>query len=63
MSDSASVDFEILRTVYSRLRNTERFKTAELQPSYAPNSLVLRYDLSYFPSFVEEAFLELSFAR
>ena len=58
-SDSAPVDFEILRTMYSRLRKTERFESAELEPKYAPNSLVLRYDLRYFPSFVEEAFLEI----
>jgi hypothetical protein len=51
-SESAPIDFGVLDRVYSRLRGDERFEEVELKPSYAPSSLVLRYDLRYFPSFV-----------
>ncbi|MDZ7687541.1 MAG: hypothetical protein U5J64_02255 [Halobacteriales archaeon] len=57
--DSAPVDFALLRTIYSRLHNTERFQEAELKPDYAPNFVVLYYDLGYFPQGVEEAFLQV----
>lgn len=58
-ADSAPVDFALLRTIHSRLRGTERFREAELRPEYAPNSIVLRYDLGYFPQEVEDAFLQV----
>ena len=57
--DSAPVDFELLRTVHSRLHNTERFQAVELRPNYAPNSVFLCYDLGYFPQEVEDAFLQV----
>lgn len=56
---SAPVDFALLGTIHSRLSDTERFQDAELRPGYAPNSVVLYYDLGYFPQEVEEAFLHV----
>jgi len=57
--DSEPVDFALLRTIHSRLADTGRFQEAELRPGYAPNSVVLYYDLGYFPQGVEEAFLQV----
>ncbi len=58
-SESASIDFEILDKLYSRLRGDERLEKAELMPEYAPNSLILQYDLQYFPSFVVGSSLQI----
>lgn len=58
-ADSAPVDLALLRTVHSRLRGTGRFREAELRPEYPPNSVVLYYDLGYFPQEVEDAFLQV----
>jgi hypothetical protein len=58
-SESAPIDFEVLYRVYSRLQGDERFEEVKLRPDYAPNSLVPRYDLRYFPSFVVANYLQI----
>lgn len=53
--DAAPIDYDILDRLGHRLAGSERFEHIEYRPEYAPNSVVLEFDLGYFPAAVEQA--------
>ncbi|RJT07499.1 hypothetical protein [Halococcus sp. IIIV-5B] len=57
--DTAPIDYDVLDRLGHRLAGSERFEDVEYRPDYAPNSVVLRFDLGYFPVEVERASLQV----
>ncbi len=57
--ETAPVDFKLLDEIRLRLRDSDRFQYVVWQPEYAPRSVIFHYDLGYFPSVVEEAYLKV----
>jgi len=53
------VDIEVLERIARRLRSGSRFSQVEFRPEYAPESVVVEYDLGYFPAGVERAYLRI----
>jgi hypothetical protein len=58
-TESAPIDFDVLDDVRAHLERSDRFEAVELRPPYAPDSLVCHYDGGWYPSTVDEAFLEM----
>lgn len=56
---TAPVDFDVLDRIGQRLASSPRFDDVEFRPAYAPDSLVVEYDLGYFPALVERAYLRV----
>lgn len=56
---AASVDYDVLDRIGERLAPSARFDGVELGPEYAPDSLVVEYDLGYFPALLERAHLRI----
>lgn len=56
---TAPVDFELLDRIRIRLRESDRFQHVDWRPEYAPRSVIFYYDLGYFPSVVDEAYLKV----
>lgn len=56
---SAPIDFELLERIGRRLDRSARFRSMELRPEYAPDSLIVDYDCGYFPATVERAYLRI----
>lgn len=59
VEDAAASDFDTLDRIGQRLATSTRFEEVELGPEYAPDSLVVEYDLGYFPALVEQAYLRI----
>jgi len=57
--DTAPVDYNVLDRLGHRLAGSERFEDVDYQPEYAPNSVVLGFDLGYFPAGTEQASLQV----
>ena len=57
--ETAPVDFKLLDTIRLRLRDSDRFQGIEWRPEYAPRAAVFHYDLGYFPSPVQDAYLKV----
>ena len=57
--DVGPIDVDILDRIATRLSGDDRFSTVARQPEYAPDSVILEYDLAYFPSTVDRAYLRL----
>lgn len=57
--DAAPIDYDVLDRIGERLASSARFETIDLQPEYAPDSLVVECDLGYFPALVERAHLRI----
>lgn len=58
-TETAPIDFALLDRIRLRLRDSERFESVDWRPEYAPRSVVFHYDLGYFPSIVEDAYLKV----
>lgn len=57
--DVAPTDYDVLERIGERLATDARFDAVELGPEFAPNSLVVEYDLRYFPGLLERAWLRI----
>jgi len=57
--DTAPVDYNVLDRLGHRLAGSERFEDVDYRPEYAPNSVVLGFDLGYFPAGTEQASLQV----
>ena len=57
--DTAPIDYDVLDRLGDRLSGSKRFESVEYRPDYAPSSVVLRFDLGYFPVKVEGASLRV----
>jgi hypothetical protein len=53
------IDTEILDRIAAHLARSERFDDIQTRPEYAPNAVVVDYDLKYFPSGVTRAYLRI----
>ncbi len=53
------IDTEILNRIAAHLARSDRFDDIQTQPKYAPNAVIADYDLGYFPSGVERAYLRI----
>ena len=53
------IDTEILDRIAAHLARSDRFNDIQTQPEYAPNAVIADYDLGYFPSGVERAYLRI----
>ena len=56
---TAPIDYDVLDRLGRRLSGSERFDRVEFRPAYAPTSVVLEFDLGYFPAAVERTSLEV----
>ncbi|WP_254545781.1 hypothetical protein [Halomarina pelagica] len=54
-----AIDYDVLERIGQRLAGTRRFTDVTLRPEYAPDSVVAEYDVGYFPSRVERAYLRI----
>jgi hypothetical protein len=57
--NTAPIDYDILDRLGQRLAGSDRFERVEYRPAYAPTSVVLEFDLGYFPAAVERASLHV----
>lgn len=57
--DTAPIDSDVLDRLGHRLAGSERFENVDFRPEYAPNSVVLSFDLGYFPAGVEQVSLHV----
>ena len=57
--DATAIDFDTLDRIGQRLASSTRFDDVEFRPPYAPDSVVVEYDLGYFPALVERAYLRI----
>jgi len=57
--DRGSVDLELLDRIATRLTRSNRFDSIETRPTYAPNAVIVDYDLGYFPNGVTRAYLRI----
>jgi hypothetical protein len=53
------IDAEILDRIAAHLARSARFDDVHARPPYAPNAVVARYDLGYFPGGVTRASLRI----
>ena len=59
VADVGGIDTDVLERIGQRLEGSDRFSTVVFQPDYAPSSVVADYDVGYFPSAVERAYLRI----
>jgi len=57
--ETGPIDFDVLDDIGSYLAGSARFESVTFRPPYAPDSLVCHYDPGFYPTSVEEAFLEV----
>lgn len=57
--ESGAIDYDILDQIAHRLAGSTRFSVVQSQPEYAPSSVVADYEMGYFPSGVERAYLRI----
>lgn len=55
----ASVDFDRLNVVAGRFATDDRFDRLDVQPEFAPDRIVCRYDPGFYPRRVRSARLEI----
>jgi hypothetical protein len=53
------IDFDRLNVVAERFSTDDRFTSIEVQPEYAPDRIVCRYDSGFYPRHVQSARLEV----
>ncbi|QLH76954.1 hypothetical protein HZS55_06445 [Halosimplex rubrum] len=53
--NGAPIDLDRLDAIVERLATDERFTDVEVQPEYAPDRLMCRYDLGFYPQSVQSA--------
>ena len=53
------IDTDILEQIGQHLERTNRFSETVFQPEYAPSSVVAEYDMGYFPTAIERAYLQV----
>ncbi|WP_226042742.1 hypothetical protein [Natrinema sp. DC36] len=53
------IDTDILEQIGLHLERTNRFAETVFQPEYAPSSVVAEYDMGYFPTAIERAYLQV----
>lgn len=58
-AEASPVDFKLLDEIRLRLRDSDRFQYVEWRPEYASRSVIFHYDLGFFPSVVEDAYLKV----
>jgi hypothetical protein len=58
-SSTAPLDFDILDRLGHRLEGSARFSDVVFRPAYAPDSVVVEYDLGYFPAGVDRAYMRI----
>lgn len=58
-SEVGAVDTDVLERIARRLQGSSRFGEVEPRPEYAPNSVLAEYDMGYFPSSVDRAYLRI----
>ena len=58
-SNTAPIDYDILERLGRRLDGSNRFRSVEYRPTYAPNAVVFEFDGGYFPAAVEHASLRV----
>lgn len=56
----APIDFDRLETIRDRLATDDRFVQIKERPEFAPERLVCTYDLRYYPSRVERAYIKIA---
>jgi hypothetical protein len=54
----APIDFDRLNVVAERFASDDRFTEIEVQPEFAPDRIVCRYDPGFYPGRVQSARLE-----
>lgn len=57
--DRGPINTEILDRLAAHLARNDRFDDVQTRPAYAPNAVVVDYDLGYFPGEVERAYLRI----
>ena len=57
--DVGAVDADVLERIARRLKGSSRFDEVVSRPEYAPNSVVAEYDMGYFPSGIDRAYLRI----
>lgn len=57
--DVGAVDTAVLERIGRRLEGNSRFSKVAYRPEYAPNSIMVEYDMGYFPVGVERAYLRI----
>jgi len=55
----APIDFDRLNVVAERFATDDRFTRVEVQPEFAPDRVVCRYDPGFYPQQVQSARLEV----
>jgi len=53
------IDTDILEQIGQHLERSNRFAETVFQPEYAPSSVVAEYDMGYFPTALERAYLQV----
>lgn len=53
------IDTDILEQIGQHLERSNRFAETIFQPEYAPSSVVAEYDMGYFPTAIERAYLQI----
>lgn len=57
--ESAPTDFDVLDRIQRYLHGSNRFENVEYRSKNAPSSLVVEYDLGYFPTMIDRAYLQI----
>lgn len=58
-TEFGAADSAVTERIGRRLGGNPRFESVTVQPSAAPNSIVVEYDLGYFPAAVSRAYLQI----
>jgi len=56
-TEFGAVDSAVTERIGRRPGGNPRFESVTVQPSAAPNSIVVEYELGYFPAAVSRAYL------
>lgn len=57
--DVASIDTDVLDRIGGYLSGSERFSDVEVRPKESPNSVIAEYNLGYFPSHIQTAYIQI----
>jgi len=58
-SNVGEIDSDILDRIGRRLEGSSRFSDVAVQPEYAPDSVIIEFDLGYFPVAVVRSYLRI----
>lgn len=58
-TDVGGIDTDILKRIGERLKRSHRFSEVVFQPEYAPDSVIAEYDMGYFPSAIDRAYVRI----